>query len=122
MSESRFLDVIRVWAALIWADGVIAESEKLAMERLIRTANLSDEERATAQGWLENKVELGEGELNGLSEASRLGVYRAAARLAAVDQDVAEAEKSFLVRLRSSLGISEATAKQIEAEIPGHQA
>lgn len=120
MPESRFLDVIRVWAALIWADGVIAESEKLAMERLIKTANLSDEERATAMGWLENKVELADGELAGLSEASRLGVYRAAARLAAVDQDVDDTERNFLGRLRESLGISEETAKKIVGEIPGH--
>ena len=121
MSESRFLDVIRVWAALIWADGVIAEPEKLAMERLIRTANLTEEERATARGWLETKVELGSDELEGLSEASRLGVYRAAARLAAVDQDVDSTEKQFLARLRESLGISDDVAGRIEAEIPGHK-
>lgn len=119
MSNNQFLDVIRVWAALVWADDVIADAEKVAMVRLIKTAALSDEERRTALGFLEHKVELDAGELVGLSSDSRLGIYRAAARLAAVDRDVAVAEKKFLSRLRTALDIDATAAREIEEQIPG---
>lgn len=115
------MDVIRIWAGVAWADGVIAEAERTAIERLIKTAKLSDDERATALGWLEAPVSFENEHLTGLSHESRLGVYRAAARLAAVDQDVAAAEKVFLDRLRVSLGVTEDEAHAIEADIPGHR-
>lgn len=120
MSENRFLGVIRVWAAVAWADGVIADNERTAMERLIKTAPLDDAQRAEAFGWLEQKVDFDTAGVEGLSHESRLGVYRAAARLAAVDQDVADEEKVFLVRLRDALGLDEQEARTIESEIPGH--
>jgi uncharacterized membrane protein YebE (DUF533 family) len=120
MSENHFLGVIRVWAAVAWADDVIADSERTAMERLIKTAPLDDAQRAEAFGWLEHKIELDASEVAGLSRDSRLGVYRAAARLAAVDQDVAVEEKAFLVRLRDALGLDEQEARDLEADIPGH--
>ncbi len=115
--ESQFLSVIRVWAALAWADDVIVDQERAAIRRLIDGADLSDDERETALSWLDNKVELQTANLEDLSERARHGVYRAAVRLASIDQDVADEEKRFLVRLRQGLGIDEATAKQIASSI-----
>jgi uncharacterized membrane protein YebE (DUF533 family) len=115
--ESQFMSVIRVWAALAWADDVIVDQERAAMRRLIDGAELSDDERETALSWLDNKVELETANLEDLSERARHGIYRAAVRLASVDQDFADEEKKFLSRLRDGLSIDEATAKQIASSL-----
>ncbi len=120
-SGTHFLSVIRVWAALAWADGIIAHPEAVAMKRLIQTADLTDEEREIALGWLESEVELDTDSLASLGEDARLGIYQAAARLAAVDLEVAVEERAFLYRLREGLGIDPEKAKEIEAAIPGHR-
>jgi uncharacterized membrane protein YebE (DUF533 family) len=119
MAETQFLSVIRVWAALAWADGVIAESEATGMKRLIGVAQLTDDEKATAIGFLTSRVDLDTSNLAELSPDAKKGIYRAACRLAAVDHDVAAAERIFLGRLRDGLSISEADAKEIEQGVPG---
>lgn len=119
MSESQHLSVIRVWAALAWADGVMVQAEAVAMRRLIEVADLSDDERDTALGWLDTRVELDTGNLATLGEQARHGIYRAAVRLASVDLDVADEERAFLVRLRRGLDISDDAAAEIESSIPG---
>ena len=48
MAETQILSVIRVWAAVAWADGVLAEAEADGMRRLIRSADLTPEEREIA--------------------------------------------------------------------------
>jgi uncharacterized membrane protein YebE (DUF533 family) len=118
MAESQYLSVIRIWAALAWADGVIADSEAAAMRRLIESADLTDAERTSALGWLEEKVDLDTASMASLSEEARHGIYRAAARLAAVDLEVAEAELHFLERLQQGLGIDQDTAAELEKGIP----
>ncbi len=119
MNESQFLSIIRVWAALAWADDVIADSEAAAMKRLIERAKvLTEEERATAYGFLTRKVELDTTNLAGLSPQVREGIYNAAARLAAIDQEFAEAERTLLNRLRHGLGLSEQKAREIESSYP----
>ena len=35
MAESQFLSVIRVWASMAWADGVIHDAEAQALRRLM---------------------------------------------------------------------------------------
>lgn len=117
-AQSSFLSVIRVWAALAWADDVIADQEAEAMRRLIDGAELSDAERETALSWLDKKVELETDSIAGLSEEARRGIYRAACRLATVDMDVADEERAFLGRLRRGLDISEADAAEMQASIP----
>lgn len=119
MGESQYLSVIRIWAALAWADGVIVDSEAAAMKRLVESADLTDEERETALGWLDKKVELDTTNTAGLSEEARHGIYRAALRLAGVDLDFAEEELQFLDRLRGALEISQSTAEDLEKSVPG---
>jgi uncharacterized membrane protein YebE (DUF533 family) len=119
MAETQFLSVIRLWAALAWADGVVAAAEATALRRLIDAAQLSDEERTTAQGFLTARVELEPANLEGLSIDSRQGIYRAACRLAAVDRGVADVERSFLGRLRSILAVAPDAAQDIEAAVFG---
>jgi uncharacterized membrane protein YebE (DUF533 family) len=118
MAESQYLSVIRIWAALAWADGVIADSEAAAMRRLIESADLTDAERTSALAWLQEKVELDVASMASLSEEARHGIYRAAARLAAVDLEVAEEELHFLERLQKGLNIDAATAADLEKGIP----
>jgi uncharacterized membrane protein YebE (DUF533 family) len=119
MAETQYLSVIRIWAALAWADGVISEAEATAMKRLIAAAPLSDDEKQQAAAFITTRVELDTANLRGLSPDARKGIYGAACRLAAVDHDVAAAERVFLGRLRDGLAISETDAKEIERGIPG---
>jgi uncharacterized membrane protein YebE (DUF533 family) len=119
MAESQFLSVIRLWAALAWADGVVKPAEATALRRLIDAAELTDDERAHAQGFLVEKVELDPTNLEGLSVDSRQGIYRAACRLAAVDRDVADVERSFLGALRSALAVAPDAAEDIESAVFG---
>jgi uncharacterized membrane protein YebE (DUF533 family) len=115
--ESQYLAVIRVWAALAWADGVIQDSERDAITKLISVAQLSDEDRKTAIALLDSKVELATDSISGLSAPAREGIYRAALRMAMVDLDMAKEETAMLARLREGLNIDEATAKSIETAI-----
>ncbi len=116
-AENPFLSVIRVWAALAWAAGVIAENEAAALKHLIGSALLSEEEAKAAMGWLEGNVELDACNLRGLREDARHGLYRSAAQLAAVDNQIAEQERTLLLRLREMLAIEEKAAEEIEASV-----
>jgi uncharacterized membrane protein YebE (DUF533 family) len=119
MAESQFLSVIRVWAAMAWADGAIAEPEAQALRRLIGAAELDDAERAAAYRFLDQRVELDTAGVEVLSEDARRGIYRAACRMAAVDRAIAPAERALLEKLRAHLGLGEGVARDIEAGIPG---
>lgn len=119
MAESQILNVIRVWAAVAWADGMLAEAEAEGLRRLIRSADLTPEERAGATKFIEAKVDLPDVYLNNLSPDSRRGIYRAACRMAVVDHVFASAERRMLDRLQGQLGIPADIAQEIEADIPG---
>lgn len=121
MAESQILSVIRVWAAVAWADGMLAEAEAEGLRRLIRTADLTTEERATAMGYLDARTELPELYLKNLNPESRRGIYRAACRMAVVDHVFAHAERKMLDRLQNVLGIPLDIAREIEADVPGMQ-
>jgi uncharacterized membrane protein YebE (DUF533 family) len=112
--ENPYLQVIRLWAAMAWADGKVVKQEKAALERLIAGAELSDGERAVALGFLDHKVELDAAVPKGLSPDAREGVYRAACKLSAIDKDVAAEERAFLGRLQKALGLDDAAARKIE--------
>ena len=120
MAESQILSVIRVWAAVAWADGVMAESEAAGLRRLIAGADLSPAEKATAAKFVEASVDLPErfAARQHRSDARR-GVYRAACRMAVVDHVFAKSERSMLDRLRTHLAIPADIAIEIEADVPG---
>jgi uncharacterized membrane protein YebE (DUF533 family) len=67
---------------------------------------------------MQSRVDLDTATLASLSEEARHGIYRAAARLAAVDLEVAEEELHFLERLQEGLGIDDDTAEDLEKGIP----
>ncbi len=119
MAESALLSVIRMWAAVAWADGVLAESEAEGLRRLIRTAELTPDEREASGRFLEGPVELPETYLTSMSPESRRGVYRAACRMAVVDHVYSETEKKLLARLRELLAIPDDIASEIESDVPG---
>jgi len=118
MAESQILHVIRIWAAVAWADGVLAEAEAEALRRLIRTAELTSEERVGAARLLEAEVPLPSDYLTALSPDARRGIYRASCRMAIIDHVLHETERRMLDRLRGLLGVPEDLAREIEAEIP----
>lgn len=119
MAESQILSVIRMWAAVAWADGVLSETEAESLGRLIRTADLTDDERAGARRFLAQRTELPETYLTNLTPDAKRGVYRAACRMAVVDHVFSVTERALLDRMRKLLGLVAETAQEIEAEIPG---
>lgn len=119
MAESPTLTVIRVWAAVAWADGVIATAEADGFRRLIDASHLVPEERATARGFLLERVELTDVKLAHLSHDARGGIYRAACRMALADNEVASSERKLLGALREKLELPIEHAEQIEAQVPG---
>lgn len=119
MAESSVLNVIRMWAAVAWADGVLAEPEAEGLRRLVRTADLTPDERATASRFLEAYTTLPDTYLTTLSVESRRGIYRAACRMAVVDHDFSETEKKQLKKLRELLAVPDDVAAEIEADVPG---
>lgn len=119
MADSQFLSVIRVWAAMAWADGQIAEPEAQALRRLIGAADLDDAERTLAYRFIDHEVDLEGADVSQLTEDARRGIYRAACRMAAVDREIAPGERNLLDRLRGHLGLGEDVARDIEAGIPG---
>jgi uncharacterized membrane protein YebE (DUF533 family) len=119
MVESQALSVLRVWAAVAWADGVVADAEAEGMRKLIRIADLTPQERAAARRFLDDRVELPEVYLQNLNPEARRGIYRAACRMAVLDHVFASAERRMLDRLQGLLGIPQEIAHEIEADIPG---
>ena len=119
MAESQILDVIRVWAAVAWADGVLAEAEAEGLRRLVRTADLTQDERTAALAFLDERVEMPDVYMKNLNPDSRRGIYRAACRMAMVDHVFAKAERKLLDRLQEILGIPADIAQEIEADVPG---
>jgi uncharacterized membrane protein YebE (DUF533 family) len=119
MAESQILSVIRMWAAVAWADGVMSETELESLSRLIRTADLTEDERVAARGFLASKTGLPETYLTNLAPEARRGVYRAACRMAVVDHVFTVTERALLDRMRSLLGMPVEVAREIEAEVPG---
>lgn len=117
MSEdTSVLTAVHIWAATAWADGTIAPQEELAMQAVIAAARLSDAERAQARRWLTEKVSLEDVDVSALSEDNRHNIYSAALGVVTVDAEVADAERTFLARLREALDIDEATAASLESE------
>ncbi len=117
MADNPYLSVIRVWAALVWADDVVTKPEAGAMRRLIASADLTDAEKEQALGYLDEKVELDTTGLADLPAEEREGIYRAAVKLSAIDNDIADSEIDFLERLRVGLGLDEAKAESIEDSV-----
>ena len=117
MSDNSYMSVLRVWAAIAWADGVIAPAEAEAMRRLIAAAPIDEAERKVATTWLTERVELDTAQVSDLSDEARQGIYQAAVRLARVDLDLASEEKDMLVKLREKLRIDADVAAEIEAKI-----
>lgn len=119
MAESQIMTVIRVWAAIAWADGILAEAEANGLRRLITTAELTAEERAQATTLVESRTTLPETYLDTLKPDARRGIYRAACRMAVVDRVFAASERTMLEKLRTLLGIPAELAQEIEADVPG---
>ena len=119
MAESQILSVIRVWAAVAWADGLLAEAEADGLRKLIRTADLTPDERTAASTYLTGRVDLPDVYLQNLGAEARRGIYRAACRMAVLDHVFAHAERRMLDRLQGMLGIPKDIAQEIEADVPG---
>src|SRR5690554_2141491 len=98
--------MLRLLASVSWSDGELADSESAAIERLINASDLDDDEREKARFWLTMPVDIDEGDIDALSTNQRLATYQAAVRVALSDEQLADAERAMLDRVRDALGIS----------------
>jgi tellurite resistance protein len=112
--RDRILASLRVWVATAWADGTIAGPEREALRRLISYAAITEAEKAEATSWLEQPIELEIGALHELSIVRRLFIFRVAAALTRVDDNVDSAESALLEKLRVALDIDPAEAGDID--------
>jgi uncharacterized membrane protein YebE (DUF533 family) len=112
--------MIRLLAAVSWADGELADNEAATIERLINSANLDDDERAKARSWLAAPVDLDPADVGALNMNQRLATYQGAVRIALSDEVIADEERVLLDRIRDALGLSAEQALEIEAEMPRH--
>jgi uncharacterized membrane protein YebE (DUF533 family) len=117
--ESQILNVIRVWAAIAWADGVPSAEEVAGLRRLVQGADLTAAERVTATRFISEPVAMPELYLTSLSPVARRGIYRAGCLVAVVDHVFTRTERRLLNQLREQLGLSEESAREIESEVPG---
>lgn len=114
--EPSTIAVIRMWAAVAWADGKLAPVENDALRRLIHAAALTVDERAQAYGFLDQPVQ--EPTLaTGIPEVAKAGIYRAACRMAKLDGIVEPRERMLLATLATALKLSPAVTRKIESEI-----
>lgn len=113
MNESDVLLAVKVWIAAAWADGVVVDQESEGIKSFIAAAKLTDEERATALGWLENKITLDDVDLDKISPSDRSNIYAAAVTIVGIDDEVVPDEEQFLERLQGALEIDEQTAKAL---------
>lgn len=102
---------------MAWADGVIVPAEAIAMKEFISLSPLDEHEQKLARSWLKKKVELDEKEFEGLQPDARVGLYRSAARIAALDQEIADEERAVLDALRDGLGLAPEKARELEIAV-----
>jgi uncharacterized membrane protein YebE (DUF533 family) len=121
MAESQTLSVMRLWAAIAWADGTIAEREREVLRRMIGLANFDPDEARIAEGLLTERAEIADaiGNPEQLADDAKAGIYRAACRMAMVDDELAPAERALLDQLRDKLQLAPDVARQLEYAVPG---
>jgi uncharacterized membrane protein YebE (DUF533 family) len=119
MADSKTLDVIRMWAAVAWADGTLADREADGLRKLIAAADLSAEDREAALAMLAERVYMPDGFAANLTTDVKRGIYGTACRMAALDRVFATAERVMLDRLRFQLQIDDVAADEVERDVPG---
>src|SRR5262249_2178348 len=111
--ENPALTIFKIWAAMAWADGTLDPAEADTLRKLMEAAGVTRADREHAARWLEAPVELDVPSVTGLGESTRRGIYRVAAKLAAIDLEVSAPEKELLEKLRGLLAISPEEARRI---------
>ncbi len=88
------------------------------MAAIIQVADLDEDKRQQALSWLENKVDVADLDTDTIPDDRKHAIYKAAAAITAMDNQVVEHEKIFLGRLQSALGIDDAAVQTLHAELP----
>jgi uncharacterized membrane protein YebE (DUF533 family) len=116
MSDTKhLLTAIKTWAAVAWADGKIVEAERMTLKAIIAAARITDDERKIAAVWIDEPVKLADLNLDRIPATERVHIYSVACGMSAMDKDIAPAERSFLDKLATALGISAEDAQKARA-------
>lgn len=113
--NKHLLTAVKTWAAVAWADGKLVEAERTTMRAIILASKLTDQERTIAATYLDEPVKLADLELDRVPPAERIHIFSVACGVSAMDKDIASAERVFLDKLATALGLSPADAQKARA-------
>ena len=116
--DASALELLRLWAAVAWADGKLAAAEAASLRRFIVAAQLEPAPQQLAYRFLDAPVEVPR-EVTHWSLAVRQGVYRLACKMAVLDGNVAATERRMLARVAAALALGDAEADRIEQGVFG---
>lgn len=124
MKESVCLSLIRLWAALAWADNNLSPEQEQGLKRLVQSSTwLSDAEQTAARSFYAGDpvsfdlATLDEPAFGRLSNALREKVYLAAVHLHRLARNAPQREREFLRQLRARLRVADSAAAELEAQV-----
>ncbi|MBL9003365.1 MAG: TerB family tellurite resistance protein [Myxococcales bacterium] len=117
MSE-RNAAVLKAAICVAWADGVLKDSERRALEGILAAADLSPTEKSELRAYAERPRtvhDLSALDVSALSPAERRMALTHAVVMAFSDRDYEHMERQSVIALAQRLGLSTAEAHQIIA-------
>ena len=99
--------------AALWADGAVAESERVYLRSKLETLGVSGEALKEALALAETPKTLKDIELGGLSDKDREEIFQEAFIMITSDRKGGTAERDFLKQLIPQLGFSAEQGKQL---------
>lgn len=116
--------LVKVWAAVGWANGNLPAKVRIALDRMIsRLPEVGPSDRQAATAAFARSVDIPDSSPE-LAELARLpidirrDIYLCAKHIALLDQGLSPAEQQFLRKLRNWLLLDDSTVQQIDSLIP----
>lgn len=117
MSE-RNAAILKAAICVAWADGILKDTERRALEGILAAADLSPTEKADVRAYAQQPRtmnDLNGLDVAGLSPAERRMALTHAVVMAFADRDYEHMERQSVIALAQRLGLSTAEAHQIIA-------
>ncbi len=124
MKSNLSLFIIKLWAAIAWADTSLSASRRKALKKLIeRAVSLSPTENQTAQSYLKQTIDIPPSgtelaELPKLAADVKKDIYICALQLARLDSTPSLNGEAALKKLRTWLQLDEVSLMQVNAMLP----
>lgn len=112
---NRNIPILRAVVCVAWADGLLKESERRALDGVIAACGLTAGEAAELRAYAAMPHTLRELDLRGLEPEDRRAVVLHAVALAHADNDYSAAERQTIQGLCERLGLSSEETYQLMA-------